>query len=80
MESSLYRFLLGVLRPDRVGAGFHLFGLVLTFSLPQEGGVVLKARGHIGVVRLQDLLPDRQGTLVKQLDLGIAALGDARAH
>ncbi len=46
-STSLYRVLLSLLRSDRLGAGLHLFGLVLTVSLPQEGGVVLKARGHM---------------------------------
>ena len=71
----MYRVLRGVLGPDRVGAGVHLFSLVLTFSLPQQGGVVLKARSHLGVVRPQSLLEDRQGALVERLGLGVLALG-----
>ncbi len=48
---SLNRIFLSVLGPDRLGAGLHLFCPVLTFSLPQEGGVVLQHRGHVGVIR-----------------------------
>src|SRR2546425_10557501 len=35
---------------------------------------IVDSRRHIGVLRSQDFLPDRQGTLVKLLSIGILAL------
>jgi two-component system cell cycle response regulator DivK len=70
----LYRVLLGVLRPDREGAGRHLFGLVLTFSLPQQGGVVLKALCRIRMLGSEGLFRDRQSTLMQQLGFGAGVL------
>ncbi len=37
--------------------------------------MVLKALGHVGMLRPERLLLDRQGALVERLGLGIAALG-----
>ena len=87
-EASLYRVLLGVLGPDRLGSGFQFLRLVCPFSFPEQGGVVHKARGHVGVRRSQGLLHDRQRALVERLGLGVAALGfvergqvvEARGH
>ena len=36
---------------DRLGAAFHLGGLVGTPCFSWQGGVVLQARGHVGVLR-----------------------------
>ncbi len=63
----MYRVLFGVLGSDRLGADLHLFGFLATSSLPQQGGVVLKARGHTWVLRPQGLFPDRQRALVERL-------------
>ena len=71
---SLNRIFLCVLNADRFGAGLHLFRLVPTSSLPQEGGVVLKARGHLGMVWPQGFLPNRQGPFMEQFGMGIPAL------
>ena len=51
----------------------------LGFVVPVHGAVqpreVVQARGHIGMIRAEGLLPDRQGALVERLGLRVVALG-----
>ena len=50
----------------------------LGFVVPVHGAVqpreVVQARGHIGMIRAEGLLPDRQGALVERLGLRVVAL------
>ena len=73
LESSLHRVLLGVLRPDRVGAGLQFFRFLRPSHLTEQGGVVLQARGHVRVPRSQGLFLDPQRSLVERLGRGILA-------
>ena len=47
-----------VFRPNGMGTGLHFFGFLATSCLTQQGGVALKARGHVRVILPQDLLAD----------------------
>ncbi len=72
---SLNRIFLSVFGPDRLGAGFHLFGPVLTVSFPQQLGIILQARNHIRMLGSEGLFLDRQRALVERFGLGVVALG-----
>ncbi len=63
-HSLVSQVLLGVLGPDRLGAGLHLRSLGTAVSFVQQSGIVLKALGHVGVRGPQGLLPDCQSALV----------------
>ena len=54
----MYRVLPGVLRANRLGASFRLCSLGTASGFPEQIGIVLQTRGHVGVLRPEGLLPD----------------------
>jgi len=57
------------------GSCVQPFGFLGAAGLSIEFSQVLKARGHIGMVRAKGLLRDRQRALVERLGLRVLALG-----
>jgi len=73
---SLFDWIVPCMRlTDLLGAEIHLCGLGATSGLPQQGGVIRQALGHMGVLGSQGLFPDCQRSLVKRHGFRIAALG-----
>ena len=71
----LFRWiLLRVLGADGLSSGFQCFRLGVPVHLPQQVGIILEAGGHVGVLRPQSLLINRQRALVERLGLGVHTL------
>ena len=51
-----------------LGAGFHFFGLRASLHLAKKSCVVLKNRGHIGVIWPERFPHDGERPLVERLD------------
>lgn len=79
LSDSIPRVLLRLLGPDSLGSGFHLLRLGDSVRFPKSRSVGFKARGHLGVVRSQALLPDRQRALQERLGLVAGLLGGLRS-
>ena len=62
-------------RPDRCGAFLKNLGLFHPVGCSIQLRQILKALGHIGMIRAEGLLPDRQRTLEERLGLRVLALG-----
>jgi hypothetical protein len=56
-------------------ASFQRFGFLRTVHGSQAARVVFEAGRHVGMLRAQDLFPDRQRPAVKGLGLRVLALG-----